>query len=221
MKITSLEELVASHPVEAFKGLLRPPGDAPVRIEGLSASSPAFFIANLFLQTRQTIFILCNTQKLVDQTQADLEGFLGSKVVRQFPQWEGTMYDGHSPFGHIAEIRFEALERLQQEQPCIIACPLQALMQKIVTKRDLFRNILRLESRQQVDLQDLRNNLVRLGFVHASIVEEIGQFSVRGGIIDIFPFLYPEPLRVELWGDEIESIRSFDVFTQRSLEKLE
>lgn len=221
MSVTKLTEFVNSFPGEAFAGVLRSPDGQPVRVEGLVASARAFFIAKIFQETGRSMLVLCTTAKAAEEIQDDLESFLGKEISKYFPHRESSIYDGHSPFGHTTEIRFEALDRLLREEPCIIITTMQALFQKIVHKKEFTRNILDLEVCQQVDLGELREELVRLGFSHAPVVEEIGQFSVRGGIIDIFPFLCDQPVRIELWGDEIESIRGFDVLTQRSSDKME
>ena len=219
MPVTFLKDFIASLPDREFEEILHPSGNDCVRLSGLIASAPAFFIAKSFLKTQKPILVICNTPKAAENIYNDLEGFLDEDSVKLFPHRESTMYDGHSPFGHTTEIRFETFFALMQNKPCIVIATVQALMQKIVSPKDLAAATIRLEVFQQVEMEDIRTWLVQMGFVNAPIVEEIGQFSVRGGILDVFPFLSDHPVRIEFWGDEIESIREFDVFTQRSREK--
>jgi len=217
----SLRDFVLDLDQGELEPILSAPGQEPVLVEGLAASAPTFLIARAFLQQKKSILVLCQFPKTAEALQSDLEGFLGEDQVRFFPHREGSIYDGHSPFGHTSELRFQTLESLLRKEPCVVIATVQAFMQKIVPPRELLHNILRLEVGQEFDLRDLRSSLVQMGFAHAPVVEEIGQFSVRGGIVDIFPYLADQPLRVEFWGDEIESIRKFDIFSQRSLDRLE
>ncbi len=193
----------------------------PVKICGLDASSPAFLIAKTYLETKKPILVLCHSQKSAENMQSDLEGFLEKELIKYFPHRENTAYDGQAPFGHTVEIRTDALATLTEKTPCIVVSSIYAAMQKIISPKEFTSNIIRLERYQQIEMETLINWLNQMGFVNSSVVEDIGQFSVRGGILDVFPFMTDHPFRIEFWGNEIESIREFDVFSQRSYKKLD
>ncbi|MCR5507159.1 MAG: transcription-repair coupling factor [Lachnospiraceae bacterium] len=117
--------------------------------------------------------------------------------------------------------RMSCLKPIIEEDPVTIVTTFDALMEHIVPLETLEAHILGISTGDQVDLPGLQKQLVTLGYTRSYQVEESGQFSVRGGIIDIYPLTGDNPVRIELWGDEVESIRSFDVLSQRSIEKLD
>ena len=103
----------------------------------------------------------------------------------------------------------------------IVVCTVDALMDKLEAYEKFKSNAIRISEQDSINLEELCKKLVGLGYDRVDEVEGIGQFAVRGGIIDIFPLTGEYPFRVELWGDEIDSIRSFDIVTQRSIETKE
>ena len=116
--------------------------------------------------------------------------------------------------------RMSCLKPVIEGNPVTIVTTFDALMEHIVPIETLEDHMLDIGTGDQVDLGILQKQLVTLGYERNYQVEEGGQFSVRGGIIDIYPLTEDNPVRIELWGDEVDSIRSFDVLSQRSIEKL-
>ncbi len=94
-------------------------------------------------------------------------------------------------------------------------------MDKLIPLETFLDHCIHLRNDSELDLEQMKRELVRLGYEREAQVESCGQFSIRGGILDIFPLTEENPWRIELWGDEIDSIRSFDVESQRSIENLE
>ncbi|MBR5407618.1 MAG: transcription-repair coupling factor [Lachnospiraceae bacterium] len=117
--------------------------------------------------------------------------------------------------------RMSCLKPLIEGEPVTIVTTFDALMEHIVPIETLEAHITDISVGDRVDLKDLQKQLTTLGYTRSYQVEESGQFSVRGGIIDIYTLTGDNPVRIELWGDEVDSIRSFDVLSQRSIEKLE
>ena len=117
--------------------------------------------------------------------------------------------------------RISCLQPLIEGEPETIVTTFDALMEHIVPIETLQDHMIEIGAGDQVDLAGLRKQLVTLGYESNYQVEEAGQFSVRGGIVDIFPLTEDNPVRIEFWGDEVDSIRSFDILSQRSIEKLQ
>ena len=116
--------------------------------------------------------------------------------------------------------RMSCLKPVIEGEPVTIVTTFDALMEHIVPIETLEDHMLDISVSDTIDLNDLQKQLITLGYTRSYQVEESGQFSVRGGIIDIYPLTEENPVRIELWGDEVDSIRSFDVLSQRSIEKL-
>lgn len=117
--------------------------------------------------------------------------------------------------------RINALKMIAEEEECTIITTFDGLMNPMPAPERFVKEVIRLESGGEVDLDELVKRLVELGYEKNYQAETRGEFSVRGGIIDIFPLTEENPFRAELWGDEIDSIRSFDPESQRSIENLD
>ncbi|WP_126548981.1 hypothetical protein [Dictyobacter kobayashii] len=118
--------------------------------------------------------------------------------------------------------RMQALiAMVERERTPIVICSARALTQLVIPPQELSAALFQLKTAQETDLNMLIEHLYNLGYEPVAEVEEPGQFSHRGGIIDLFPPTLPRPVRVEFFGDEIESIRTFDQETQRSLNTIE
>jgi transcription-repair coupling factor (superfamily II helicase) len=116
--------------------------------------------------------------------------------------------------------KLKVLLKLSRGEDIILVTSIEAVMRKYMPKETLRENIFSYKIGEVINIENLVNKLVMLGYERVSKVEGFGQFSVRGGIIDIFSLEYDNPIRIELFDDEIDSIRTFDVFTQKSIEKI-
>src|SRR5690606_35877016 len=118
-------------------------------------------------------------------------------------------------------LRSEVLNRLNsKKKPTLIVTYPEALFEKVVTRKELEKNTLKVVVGDSLSLDFLNEMLFEYRFKRTDFVTEPGEFSVRGGIVDVFSFSNDEPFRIEFFGDEIESIRTFDVETQLSLEQV-
>ncbi|MEN8259956.1 MAG: transcription-repair coupling factor, partial [Pseudomonadota bacterium] len=151
----------------------------------------------------------------------ELEFFLPEEMpVLHFPDWETLPYDVFSPLPEIVSQRLDTLSRLPQTKRGILVVSVGTLLQKIAPREHIIANTLSLAIGERFNLEESRQRLESVGYYCASQVYQHGEFAVRGSIIDIFPMGSAVPYRIELFDDEIESIRTFDPENQRSLEKV-
>ncbi len=152
----------------------------------------------------------------------DLATFLGESRVALLPAWEVLPTDAMAPADDIVAERMFALNALVQAQERgELACAVvsvRSFLQRVPNRKRLAKDTLDLRLGQEHDLEDLAHRMVRMGYDRELMVEQRGQFSVRGGILDIFPISGELPCRIEFFGDEIESIRRFEPETQRSVD---
>jgi len=141
--------------------------------------------------------------------------------VLQFPDWETLPYDLFAPHPDIVSQRVATLYRLPSQHRGVLVVPVATLMQRLAPRSYIGGSSLVLESKQRVDLGGEQRRLAAAGYRNVPQVLEPGDFAVRGAIIDIFPMGSVEPYRIELFDDEIDSIRTFDPETQRSDARVE
>ena len=137
-----------------------------------------------------------------------------------FPEWETLPYEATAPHVNLIAHRMTTLHRLRSHSLSILVTSVAAVMHRVVPRATFEQAIFRFESSGTFERDLLVTNLLRLGYRRVSVVEIPGEFSVRGGIVDIFSTAYSDPLRVEFLGDQVESIRLFDPSTQTSVRKL-
>jgi transcription-repair coupling factor (superfamily II helicase) len=141
--------------------------------------------------------------------------------VLGFPDWETLPYDTFSPYQDIISDRLATLYRLPQLERGILILPIATLMQRIAPRDYIEGSSLMLDRGDRLDLDEMRRRLERSGYRCVSQVVEHGEFAVRGSLLDLFPMGSRRPFRIELFDDEVESIRTFDPDSQRSEEKVE
>jgi transcription-repair coupling factor (superfamily II helicase) len=186
--------------------------------KGMAGSSGAFLAADLFRQAGATVLVLVENAKRAEQFAEDCRAILGDDDAAAFlPSRDAVPYNMKSPFGPTVEARFNVLSKLMGGQRQLIIAPAAVLLQRLIPKRQLFKSIIHLETGTDAPIETLAKWLTDSGFRRENQTTDIGAFSIRGGILDVYPFLAENPYRVEFWGDTIESIRSFDVFTQKSV----
>jgi len=198
--------------------------EGPLTVSGLEGSSLSGLIAAQYLKTKEVrpqALVVMQDQKSAEMLLEDLKAWLPQVPLNLFPSLDLKPYEWRKPFGRIIEQRLQCFNSLLDKKSCLTVTTAKAFLQKLNPPKFFRREIITLEKNQEIDLEDLRETLVHMGFIEESIVEDMGQFSIRGGIIDIYPYLVENPVRMELWGDEIESIREFDIFSQRSTQPLD
>jgi len=138
-----------------------------------------------------------------------------------YPAKDVIFYNADIHGGEIATERIKAISALIEESDCIIVASVNALMDNILPMKKIEDAIEYISMDSTIDIKALSEKLVYLGYERVPQVELSGEFAVRGGIIDIFPVTLENPVRIDLWGDDIDSIKTFDVSSQRSIENID
>jgi len=196
----------------------------PVRIAGLRGAAKALASAQLVRAAGELpVLFLTATAKQTDSFLEDLRAALGEPPpeeggrVRPFPHHDTTPYDRFSPQAFVIAQRMDVLYRWAASEPGAVAvAPWAALALRVPSREIVRRRTVRLEVGQELDRDELVETLIRAGYARQPLVEERGELAVRGGIVDLFPPQRSHPVRIELIGDEVESIRDFDPASQRS-----
>lgn len=190
-----------------------------IGLTGLATSSKAYLLSHwMEKQGGPSLVIVPHFQKgewLLD----DLRFFKKREdhLYLLFPQWETLPYDEIPPHSKIIGERINSLFSLLKGGKVLIISNIKALMQKVLSPRQLKKSILSLSAGEEVDREHLVQYLHENGYSSVSVVEEVGEVSFRGGIIDLYTPFYEDPLRLEFIGDRLESIRRFEIESQRSL----
>jgi len=206
----------------AFRGLLEglARGEGLISVAGLEGAARAFQIALFFRRLRRTIVVVSPTEKEAVSFFRDLSFFLGEGQALLLPSWDLLTTDMFA-FQRETELsRLEVLHRLAYGAPAVVAIPARALLQKVIPREALeaYREPISIGDTRERD--ELARKLGEGGYSRVTLVEGKGEFSVRGNVIDLYPPPARNPLRLEFFGDEIESIREFDEGTQRSVGEL-
>lgn len=196
-------------------------------LQHLAGSSLSFVISNSFKQLERPYLLICNDKEEAAYYLNDLEQILGNKNksasrddVLFYPGSYRRPYQIEETDNVNILLRSEVLNRINsRKKPAIIITYPDALFEKVVTKRELERNTLKLHVGEQISLDFVNEMLFEYHFNRVDFVTEPGEFAVRGGIVDVFSFSNEEPYRIEFFGDEVDSIRSFDIESQLSIEK--
>ena len=191
------------------------------QISNLVGSSLAFVIAETFKKADKPYLLIFNDKEEAAYYLNDLEQLLGDKNVLFYPGSYRRPYQIEETDNANVLLRSEVLNRINsRKKPAVIVTYPTALFEKVVTKKELEKNTLKVTVGEDLSLDFVNEVLFEYKFKRVDFVTEPGDFSVRGGIIDVFSFSNDEPYRIEFFGDEIDSIRTFDVETQLSKEKL-
>ena len=192
-----------------------------IQITNLVGSLMSFVISETFKKDDKSYLLILNDKEEAAYHLNDLEQLLDQKNVLFYPGSYRRPYQIEETDNANVLMRSEVLNRINsRKKPTIIVTYPEALFEKVVTKKDLERNTLKLSVSESVSLDFVNEILFEYNFNRVDFVTEPGDFSVRGGIIDVFSFSNDVPFRIEFFGDEIDSIRTFDVETQLSKEKL-
>jgi transcription-repair coupling factor (superfamily II helicase) len=189
----------------------------------LYGDSLALAIANAGATAGNLVVVVAPNMQKVDRLEADLGFFIGDNDVPllTFPDWETLPYDAFSPHQDIVSQRLETLHRLPSLGSGLLVLPASTLMQRVAPARYLTGNTLLLHTGQTLDRDAMRRQLEQAGYRCVSQVMEHAEFAVRGSLLDLYPMGAPLPYRIDLLDQEIESIRTFDPDSQRSVDKVD
>jgi len=223
LNINELLSVYAANPqINAVNALIEKEDSQHVFLKGLNGSGAAMTIASLFSKRGGSFLCILNDLEEAGYFYNDLMQLLDGKQVYFFPSaWHRHIKYGHRDAANVI-LRTEALSVLQNEQAShiIVAYP-DALAEKVLSKNELLLNTLKISVNEKVDSMFVSDVLDSLGFEQTDYVYEPGQYAMRGSIIDIFSFSNEYPYRIDFFGNEVETIRTFDVETQLSKEKLD
>ena len=188
-------------------------------ISGLIGSSYPLVISEVFKQTEKPFLIILNNKEEAAYHLNDLENLLGEKNVLFYPGSYRRPYQIEETDNANVLLRAEVLNRINsRKKPAIIVSYPEALFEKVVTRKELEKHTLKISIGDDLSIDFVNEVLFEYHFKRTDFVTEPGEFSVRGGILDVFSFSNDMPYRIEFFGDDVESIRSFDVETQLSTE---
>ena len=165
--------------------------------------------------------VLTEGSQSAERLQEELAFFAPNLPVLHFPDWETMPYDVFSPHQDIISQRIAALYQLPQLSRGILVVPIATALHRLAPKRFLLGSSLVLDVGQKLDVEQMRGRLEAAGYRCVDTVYEHGEFAVRGALIDLFPMGSDTPYRIDLFDDEIETLRTFDPETQRSVDKVE
>ena len=180
-------------------------------VSGLNSLGKAIFSATLETPT----IYLTSTEQTALKIKNDLNNLFSIEAQILTAQ-DISLYDGISPNFHAYQEQVNVLTKKSK----FIICPIKAILEKFPTKDFFENNAIKLNKNNEINVQELATKLVEYGYKRKSIVEDIGEFAIRGDIIDIFP-LTKNPIRIELWGDTITDLRLFDINNQRAFKKID
>ena len=189
-----------------------------LKISNLVGSSLPLVIASIFKQTQKPILLIANDKEEAAFYLNDLELFVNEKDVLFYPGSYRRPYQIDEVDNANILLRAEVLNRINsRKKPSLIVSYPAALFEKVVTKKELNKNTLKVTINDTISIDFINEVLFEYQFKRVDFVTEPGEFSVRGGIVDVFSFANDEPYRIEFFGDDVDSIRTFDVETQLSL----
>ncbi|TJY37727.1 transcription-repair coupling factor [Pontimicrobium aquaticum] len=190
-------------------------------LKGLVGSSFSFVISNAFKEADKPFLLIFNDKEEAAYYLNDLEQLLNEKDVLFYPGSYRRPYQIEETDNANVLLRAEVLNRINsRKKPAIIVTYPDALFEKVVTRKELEKNTLKISKDDNLSIDFVNEVLFEYKFKRVDFVTEPGEFSVRGGIVDVFSFSHDEPYRIEFFGDEVDSIRTFDVETQLSTEQI-
>ncbi|OQY04853.1 MAG: transcription-repair coupling factor [Desulfobacteraceae bacterium 4572_123] len=194
-----------------------------IECTGLEESAKAYLISRIFLKHKCPIFLLTPSQKYAERVLEDLRFFVGNdeSELLYFPPYNILPFKFLSYHNETAARRIRTLYQLiEGDEPAIVVTTVEALLQKIIPRKEIsnFAELIMVD--EEIERDDLIEKMIFGGYAQTAIVEEPGDFSIRGGIMDVFSPMYPDPLRIEFFGDTVDSIRSFSAASQRKIKTL-
>ncbi|MFV0314532.1 MAG: transcription-repair coupling factor, partial [Anaerotignum sp.] len=191
----------------------------PVFVTGVIDVEKAHILFSIKEHLKRSLLILTHSELRAREIIENLSFFQKNSIY--FPSKDILFYSADVHSMEMNRQRFGAMERLLSGERSIVVASMEALLDRYPKKEIFTKFILSLKVGEVVNMDKLIKQLVCLGYERTELVESAGQFALRGGILDVYSLTADEPVRIELWDDEIDSIRSIDATSQRSIDKLE
>lgn len=185
-------------------------------IEGISPASFPLLISSIFqVQNNQTLIVTENIQQMND-LYLDLGCFIDEQYLYKFPPWETLPYEFMSPSESVERDRIKTIYKIISGSPNIIIATVDSVIRKLPAKNFFIKKGLTISTDDEYPFDDVISTLIQYGYTRETRVDSFGQFSVKGSIIDIHLSSFENPVRLDFFGDTLESIREFDIETQLS-----
>ncbi len=199
------------------------PNDNQVQWSGLLGSSQSLAISNLAQEIDHPILFIVKDMTQLHRFSRELKFFAKQHKypILHFPDWETLPYDHFSPHDDLISQRLLALSSISNMQHGIVLAAMPSLMHRLSPKSFLLAHSFTVACGDTLNLKTLREQLTQSAYRYVDQVLQHGEFTIRGNILDIYPMGSNDPLRIELFDDEVESMRTFDPDTQRSIHKIE
>jgi len=215
-----IDSLRSTAEFEQLAGQLPRPGEERT-LAGLAGSSPLVLAAALVeAGAARPLLIVAPSAPAAEEVEADLDALAVGDALT-FPQRESVHPELDDPHVEISARRVDALQAVLASRARILVTTGRALSERFPQPESWADLEMLLIPGQRIDRGELISSLERAGYRRVSMVEAVGEYSVRGGIVDVYPITTLDPVRLEFWGDEIESMRGFDVLDQRSIGQVE
>lgn len=199
--------------IENYKNL------SPIFLHGLTDESKSHIYETIFHYTKKSLVIICENEKKAKLMCDDINSFVEDTCM-YFPSTEINYYNIKNLEKNNEIKRLEVLIRLINGEKFIITTSLDGLRNKLTPKKIFENKSFKIDIESEIDLRKIKESFIELNYDFSKLVESKGEFSIRGSIIDFWPIEYDNPIRIELFDTEIDSIRFFDKDTQRSLENI-
>ena len=213
---------LSSSPLATLPALARrlPDAGRKIALEPLAGSADALALAQLATQCandHRILAVICADALATQRLAEEIAYFAPDLRVTSFPDWETLPYDHFSPHHDLISARLATLYRMGRHECDVVLIAAQTSLYRLAPRSYLAAHTFFLTTGEKLDVDKLRDQLGLAGYTHVTQVVSPGEFSVRGGLIDLYPMGSALPYRIDRFGDEIESIKTFDVDTQRSL----
>ena len=223
LNLSQPETLDFAGRIKTLTNLLKNPA-AQVTVEGFASASRALFLAHLKKNVRRPIVLLTSDQNTGDALLGDLKYFFQYEKIKAkpqfFPTWETLPYEHISPLKEVSGERLSILDQLMHDGCPFLVVPVEAVMQCLVPKSVLAKQVFSLKKADSLERELLEASLTDNGYSRVHMVEDRGEYSVRGDIVDFFQSATANPIRVEFFGDQVESLREFDINSQVSVQEV-
>ena len=211
-----LRDLASTQKYKSFKEKLKN-NNYPVEISGLVPVAKTELIGALFEEERMPVCIITYNEMQAKELEKNLSYFAGK--VEYFPKREISIYDYDAESNDIEYERIQVLNNIYKGKTKLVMTTIEAIMQKMIAKESLYNTVLKLNLADTISHEELKRYLVQMGYKRVDLIENKGEFSIRGDILDI-GLSDTEGVRIEFWGDDIDSIRKFKISSQRSTDML-
>ena len=195
--------------------------DGIINISGLSEGRTAPLLSLLSKESQRQILIVTASQKRAKSLYEDLSFLAAEKEILLIPEEEKVFLNYEARSRNSLEARLKGVICLVENRPCILVASIGAAVRKIMPKRYFIENAVTLCVEEEFPIAELQRRLAALGYEKTQAVDVKGQYSIRGDIVDVFPYDCEDPVRIEFFDDVVDSLRAFRIDTQRSLKTLE